>query len=56
MIWLALIIIYVGITALTGILASSRPPGITSTPEIILFIMAQAILAFMLIRLLVWMF
>ena len=56
MIWLALIIIYVGLNALSAILASVRPHGKKSQTEIVLFIMTQGFLVFVLFRLLVWMF
>jgi len=51
-----LIFLYIGLNALAAIMAHSRPAGKKSKPELILFILAQGILAFVLIRLLIRLF
>lgn len=56
MIWLVLIIVYIGLNALSALLASSRPPGARSKPELVLAVLAQGILICALIRLLIWFF
>lgn len=53
---LALIFIWFALNALASILASSRQPGRKSRPELILFILAQGILAYLMIRLLIFLF
>jgi len=54
--YLILIFLYIGLNALAAVMAGSRPAGAKSRPELILFILAQGIFAFLLIRLLIHLF
>jgi|BioPla2DNA2_1021312.scaffolds.fasta_scaffold142257_2 hypothetical protein len=56
MIWFILIVIWFGCNALAAILAGARPPGRKSIPELGLFVIAQAAILAVLIRILVWLF
>ena len=56
MLYLILIFLYIGLNALAAVMAGSRPAGAKSRPELILFILAQGIFAFLLIRLLIHLF
>lgn len=56
MLFLVLIFLYIGLHALAAVMADCRPAGTKSKPELILFILAQGILVFLLIRLLIYLF
>lgn len=56
MLYPVLIFLYIGLNALAAIMAGSRPAGAKSKPELVLFILTQGILAFLLIRLLIYLF
>ena len=56
MLYLVLIFLYIGLNALAAVMAGSRPTGTKSRQELVLFILAQGILVFLLIRLLIYLF
>jgi len=56
MLYLVLIFLYIGLNALAAVMTGSRPAGTKSRPELVLFILAQGILVFLLIRLLIHLF
>jgi hypothetical protein len=56
MLYLILIFLYIGLHALAAVMADCRPAGTKSRPELVLFVLAQGILVFLLIRLLVRLF
>jgi hypothetical protein len=56
MIWFVLIILYIGCRALISLLASSRPPGAASKPELLLSFLSHGILLAAALRLFLWLF
>ena len=56
MLYLVLIFLYICLNALAAIMAGARPAGAKSQPELVLFVLAQGILVFLLIRLLIYLF